>query len=97
MIGHVSSWLKFSRTGQNWDQAQRIHESMIQHGQCLPPLYGLLKDHKPEDTWDPELGDPYRPVCGACLGPNASMSDLLSEIVDVLADEIGRSAELCAS
>ena len=29
MNGHVSSWLEFSRTGQNWDQAQRICESMM--------------------------------------------------------------------
>ena len=66
---------------------------MIQHGQCVPPLYGLLKDHKPEDTWDPELGAPYKTVCGTCLGPNASMSDLLSEIID----EIDGSAEIRAT
>ena len=76
MNGHVSAWLKFTNTGQNWDQSQRIREGMIKHGQCVPPLYGLLKDHKPEGAWDPELGAPYRPVCGACLGPNASLSDL---------------------
>ena len=58
MNGHVSAWLKFTNTGQNWDQSQRIREAMIKHGQCVPPLYGLLKDHKPEGAWDPELGAP---------------------------------------
>ena len=67
---------------------------MIRYGKCVPPLYGLLNDHTPEDTWDSELGTPYRPVCSACLSPNASLSDLLSEIVDCLADEIEGSAEI---
>ena len=40
---------------------------------------------------------PYSPVGGACLGPNASLSDLLSEIVDCLADELEGSAEICAN
>ena len=40
-----------------------------------------------------ELGAP----CSACLGPNESLSDLLSEIIDILADEIDRSAEICAT
>ena len=52
----------------------------------------MLKDPEPEDTWDPELGAPYRPVCSACLGPNASLSDLLLDIVECLADEIEGSA-----
>ena len=76
--GHVSCWLRFSNNGQDWDHAQRIHEAMIRIFRCVSPLYGLLKDHKPEDSWDPELGAPYRPVCGTCLDPNASLSDLLS-------------------
>ena len=97
MNGHVSAWLKFTNTGQNWDQSQRIREGMISHGQCVPPLYGLLKDHKPVGAWDPELGAPYRPVCGACLGPNASLSDLLSEIIDCVADELEGSSEIRAT
>ena len=75
MNGHVSFWLKSSNTGKDWDPSQRTREAMFRHGQCVPPLYGLLKYHEPENTWDPELGAPYRPVCGACLGPNASVSD----------------------
>ena len=34
---------------------------------------------------------------GLCLGPNASLSDLLSEIVDCLADELEGSAEIRAT
>ena len=99
MNGHVSCLIKLRNTGQNWDLAQRICECMIRNGQCVPPLYGHLKDYKPEDTWDSEVGAPYRPVCCAChcLGPNASLSDLLSEIVYVLADEIEGSTEICST
>ena len=55
-------------------------------------LYGLLKDHKLKGSYDLELGPSYQPLFGGLLGPNASLSDLLSEIVDVVANEIMENA-----
>ncbi len=61
---------------------------MLRYGECVPPLYGLVKDHKPEGSFDPVFGPPYRPVCAASFGPNSALSDFLSEWIDVLADEM---------
>ena len=97
MNGHCSMWLKFTNMGTDWDQQQRIREALLRYGHCVPPLYGLVKDHKPEGSYDPNFGPPYRPVCGASFGPNSAMSDVLSEWIDVLADEMTGGCEVRAT
>ena len=59
MNGHCSMWLKMTSMGSDWDQAQRIREALLRYGECVPPLYGLVKDHKPEGSYDPVFGPPY--------------------------------------
>ena len=39
----------------------------------------------------------YRPVCGASFGPNSALSDVLSEWIDVLADEMSGGCEVRAT
>jgi hypothetical protein len=95
--GHCSMWLKMTSMGSDWNQAQRIREALLRYGECVPPLYGLIKDHKPEGSYDPVFGPPYRPVCGASFGPNSALSDVLSEWVDVLADEMTGGGEVRAT
>ena len=97
MNGHCSMWLKMTDMGSDWDQAQRIREALLRYGQCVPPLYGLVKDHKPEGSYAPMFGPPYRPVCGASFGPNAAMSNVISEYIDVLADEMIKGCEIRAT
>jgi hypothetical protein len=97
MNGHCSMWLKMTSMGSDWDQAQRIREALLRYGECVPPLYGLVKDHKPEGSFDPVFGPPYRPVCGASFGPNSALSDVLSEWIDVLADEMSGGCEVRAT
>ena len=63
---------------------------MIRHGECLALLYGLLKDHKQEGSFDSELRPPYQHVCGASM--SGSNSSLFCEIVNVVANEMEGSA-----
>ena len=72
----------------HWDQQQGIREPLLRYGHCVPQLDGLVKDHKPENSYDPNFGPPCMPVFGASFGPNSAMSDVLREWIEVLADEM---------
>ena len=51
-----------------------------------PSLSGRLKDHKASD---PTLVcPPQRPVCGAIESNNGPLSEILSEVINKLADEL---------
>ena len=86
-----------SPLGSDWDQAQRIREALLWYGECVTPLYGLVKDHKLEGPYDPVFGPPYRPMCRASFGPYSALSDVLSEWIDVLVDEMTGGCEVRAT
>ena len=84
--GHVSMFLKLTNMGQNWDHEDRMRESHIQHsGYVAPmPMSLLVKDHK-----DPEGGlHKTRAVVSGNEGVGAPFSNLSSEIIEPLADEV---------
>ncbi|CAI9730216.1 Hypothetical predicted protein [Octopus vulgaris] len=58
----------------------------------IPALYGLHKDHKV--TTDPVAGPPTRPVCGANIASNYSISYFLSMIIRTI---IRMSPNVCDS
>jgi hypothetical protein len=57
-------------------------------------LFGLVNDHKSEGSFHLRFGPPYRPFFGASFKPKSALSDVLSEMIDVLADEMEGSCEV---
>ena len=60
-----------------------------EHGP-IPPLFGLRKDHKTPSPGQEEKGPPTRPVCGASESVNGPLSHILSEILNIMADELDK-------
>ena len=86
LSGHGIMWARMLQIGENWNQKERVKSAMTCVGGSIPPLYGLIKDHKQVQVGHEELGPPTRPVCGATKSPNGALSSILSEILDRLSD-----------
>ena len=83
--GHVSMWLKVFRVGQKWNHAERIRETMLNNSMAVCPLYLLFKDHK---GWSWRMGEapPSRPVASGAVGMNLHLSELLSQVMEPIAN-----------
>ena len=81
--GHTAMWLKFLNIGADWEHEARMRESCLQETCSVPPMYLLDKDHKERK----EGALPAtRPVVSGCGGMSLSMSNILSDIIEALAD-----------
>ena len=84
---------------------KRIKNALRSKNALRPTLYGLPKDHKPLIPGREEEGPPQRHVCGATESSNGPLSDILSELINKLGDEMERelsvlcysTEEMCAS
>ena len=77
---HTSMWIKMMNLGKTNKQAGRFRESYL--GNEMPPLmYLLVKDHKEKDE-DGLLKT--RPVVSGCIAYNAGLSEMVSEILEVV-------------
>ena len=81
--GHTSMWLKFMSIGENWEHEDRMRESCLQETCSVPPMYLLDKDHKQRKEGELPA---TRPVVSGCSGMSLSMSNILSDIIESLAD-----------
>ena len=88
---HVSMWLRFSGAGDQWGQEDRFRRTMINHSECVPPLSLLVKDHK---TWAKGDLPPTRPVVSGNASMGVHLNNILSEVVEGLADKMEGSTEL---
>ena len=82
--GHVSMWIKCLQMGENWDHRDRLRETQINHSDLVAPMYLQVKDHKKYSGSGPP---PTRPVCGAVNGMDVHLSNILSPIIEAVADE----------
>ena len=92
--GHVSMLLKVGSFGENWKHEQRMRESCIQHSKCVSSEYFLLKDHK--KVAEGELPQ-TRPVVSGCAGMGVSLSNILSEFVEAIANDMDEGYEVISS
>ena len=76
--------------GADWKHHDRLRETQINHSKCVAPFYLLVKDHKsgPLST---------RPVCGAVNGMDVHLSNILSPIVETVADEMKEKDEVIST
>ena len=88
--GHVAMWIKCLNMGENWEHTDRLRQTQINHSCLVPPLYLLIKDHKRYSCSGPP---PARPVCGAVNGMDVHLSNILSHIIESVADEMKHKTE----
>ena len=92
--GAVSMMLKIFRVGKNSRHEGRWRESMMSNSLEACPLWLLFKDHK---NWTSSKGTPppTRPVMGGNGGMNAHLSEILSWLLEPLANSmIDKSSEV---
>ena len=91
--GHVSMLLKITDMGSHWNHEDRHRESNIKHSGYVAFLTLLLKNHK-----DPVDGKwSTRPVVSANEGIGTSLSNILSEVLEPLADSLEDKIEVIST
>ena len=94
--GNVSMLLKIFKVGKNWQHEDRMRETMLNNSLALCPMYLLFKDHK---GWDIKKGPvpPTRPVASGNRGMNIHLSEIVSEILEPVADSYKGSHEVIST
>jgi hypothetical protein len=89
------------RVGAMWRHWPRVKSAVTSHHGPVPLLSGYPKTHKDLSHLpleEQEKGPPVRPVCSASESNNGPLSDLLSQVITQLGDEMDQSIEtLCLS
>jgi hypothetical protein len=86
------------RIGENWGHTERVRAACKTKFSKIPTLDILLKDHKGGDDL------PARPVCRSSNSPNGVLGDIVSDYLEILADEkaaekgteVRSTEEMCA-
>ena len=72
---HMTNWCRIMKFNK------KVAHNFISENNEIPPLYGLRKDHKAVPAGEEEKGPPQRPVCGAVVASNYSLSHFISTIL----------------
>ena len=92
LSGHTRVLVKVFNVGAQWGEKneQRVVGAYTTKATVIPVLTTMPKDHKPLD----ENGDPKtRPVCKASSCANGRISDLVSDVLDKVANVVKDTAE----
>ena len=97
--GHTSAWLKILNVGENHQHEDRHRRTFIMKSLNIAPLYLLIKSHKPYSDSDRKENKPpsTRPVASAVQGFNVQFSNLISPILDSIANEQKGKVEIISS
>ena len=91
--GHTAMLMKIFRYGADWRHEERHRETKVNQSCSVSSMSLLVKDHK---VWDPTEGPPKtRPVCGP--GFNVHFSDIVSEILEPVANAMKHTAEVIST
>ena len=77
-----SSVARILKIGDKWDQKDRVQSAAKSTLSSIPPLAILLKDHKPGPD------KPVRPLCRSAESPNGPLSELTSDVMNIVANEL---------
>ena len=94
--GNVSMLIKTFKIGAEWGHSDRIRETMLNNSLSLCPLYLLYKDHKGW-TWEKGPVPPTRPVASGNRGMNMHLSEILSDILEPVADGVENTCEVIST
>jgi hypothetical protein len=86
------------RIGENWGHTSRVKQACKTKFSKIPTLDIMLKDHKGGDNL------PARPVCRSSNSPNGVLGDIVSDYLEILANEkanengteVRSTEEMCA-
>ena len=94
--GHVAMMIKTFRIGKAWEHDDRIRETMMNKGMTVCPLSLLFKDHK---GWSRTSGKPppTRQVAGGHMGMNLHLSEIISDILEPIVENIPGGEEVISS
>ena len=94
--GNVSMMIKIFKLGAEWNHGERMRESMLNKSLAVCPLYLLYKDHK---GWSLQKGPvpPTRPVASGNRGMNMHLSEIISEILEPVADGVENTCEVVST
>ena len=91
LLNEVSRSLsKILGLGVNQDQNRKCTNTLISNHATIPTLQGLRKDHKEDMEGDPKIGPKLRPLCAANRAPNAPLSNLVSQIMKAVGDDVSK-------
>ena len=82
-------YIKMTGMGDNWGQGDRMRSSTITRSKTLASLFLQLKDHK-------EVLD-MRAVVPACDSYTVGLSNILSELVESVANAVSAPCEVNSS
>merc|ERR1712155_124734 len=103
VFGHTSSWLKILNVGEDHDHEDRHRSTFLIKSLNIAILSLLAKDHKVnKDQFGNIIQDNSKPpktraVCSAIGGFNVQLSNLISPIIEALADEMDGKCEVISS
>jgi hypothetical protein len=89
MSAMSSSLARVLRIGEAWGHEARVQQAVRARFTKIPALDAMLKDHKEVPLEDL----PVRPVCRASKSPNGILSDMVSDVLKILADDINEKEE----
>ena len=94
--GHVSMVMKIFNMGEYWGHEDRLRETMLGSGHTVCPVTLLYKDHK---GWSKEMGTipPTRHVAGGHVGMNLYLSEIVSDIVEPLYENVENACEIIST
>ena len=81
LVGHSFQLARALRMGAAHGQEDKVRDNLRSEHVAIPSLYALIKDHKVMLEGEPIKS---RPVCGALESPNGQLSNILSEVINVI-------------
>ena len=82
-------WCRILNAGINHEHQDRMNKSKLSKSENAAPMYHMFKDHKSEGG--------YRPVVGGCNSDTLGLSNVLSEVVESVAQAIESPFEVISS
>ena len=80
---HCSAWGKITNLGDNWYHKSRVRKNLINKAEGIAPVYFSIKDHK--KICEGELPK-VRPICSSQQGMGVYLQDLISDLLEPVAD-----------
>ena len=91
---HTSAWLRMLQAGENWGHGKIYRGTCLNNTASVPTLSLLIKDHKPVEPGElPKT----RLVVGSQAGMNLHLNNLISEVLEPLANRVEGNIEVISS
>ena len=90
---HTNMFRKLFKIGSDLDHEDRVKSAVTQKEGPVPKLRGHRKTHKEVPEGQEVQGPPMRTLCGASRSINGPLSNILSEILNKVADNLDKDVK----